>query len=372
MADIATVIEGAAAQQDWRLVLDLFERQLGGDETSVPNSADGSQRTRVLEAVFQAQFAFRRFTDCEKTLRRFETCAVTATTIRRSNVLFDALWRQERGKRVVGTTFVCDEDARQPGDEEVLISYGSFPYDHRTLPTETAIYRPAHFAADISHDAFESDETAWGQLGIIYILNLAERSDRYFDTLVELCRLHAPLPRVYHFRVEPEQIVPHNSYVNGSACCARNHARIMRHFLASEHDYCLVLEDDIAFASDSRRVRRDLATFFERRYDFAVCLLAASKYHDIRAHDDLLLRSYQECTTASAYIATRASALLLLECFETGSLGIQQTGDVQQFAADRYWAKLQRDHPFYIFRRKIGYQRPTWSSIQRAHTYNFD
>ena len=45
---------------------------------------------------------------------------------------------------------------------------------------------------------------------------------------------------------------------------------------------------------------------------------------------------------------------------------------VQRFAADRYWAKLQADHPFYIFRCKIGYQRPTWSSIQRARTYNFD
>ena len=83
MADIATLLEGAAAQQDWRLVLDLFERQLGGDETGVPNSVHGSQRTRVLEAVFQAQFGLQRFTDCEKTLRRFETCAVTATTIRR-------------------------------------------------------------------------------------------------------------------------------------------------------------------------------------------------------------------------------------------------------------------------------------------------
>ena len=61
----------------------FVDRQLGSDETRVPNSAPGSQRTDVLEAVIRATRP-RRFTDVEKTLRRFETCAVTATTIRRS------------------------------------------------------------------------------------------------------------------------------------------------------------------------------------------------------------------------------------------------------------------------------------------------
>jgi hypothetical protein len=285
--------------------------------------------------------------------------------------LFDAHWRT-LGKRIVGTTYVGDGTAREPTEDEVVVYYGSFPYDHRALPCGVRVHRHAQFAADLRHDAFESDAAAWGRIGIIYVLNLSERRDRYFDTLLELCRVHAPLDRVHHFRVERENLVPHNDYLNASACCATNHGRMMRHFLTTQHDYCLVLEDDIAFASDGERVCADLATFFARQYAFAVCLLAASKYHDLRPHDDLLLRSHQECTTAAAYVVPRASAPLLLESFETGAAGIVRTGDVQRFAADRYWARLMTDHPFYTFRRKIAYQKPSWSSIQSRYVSNFD
>jgi GR25 family glycosyltransferase involved in LPS biosynthesis len=372
MRDIVAVLEGAVARRRWAEVLERFERDLHGDDTQIPNDVHGAPRTRVLEAVLQAQCALGRYDDCAHTLRRFETCAVTEATIRKSNVLVDALWRRQRGRRIVGTTYVDDGSARERAGDDVVIYYGSFPYDHRALPYDATIYRHAHFADSVRHEVFESDAPAWGEIGIIYILNLSERRDRYYDTLVELSRIHAPLDRVHHFRVEHETLVPGNPYVNGSACCAKNHAAMMRHFLTTAHDVCLVLEDDVAFASDGRRVCADLATFFARRYAFAVCLLAASKYHDLRAHDDLLLRSYQECTTAAAYIASRASAPLLLECFETGARGIRQTRDVQRFAADRYWASLMVEHPFYTFRRKIAYQKPSWSSIQSRHAYNFD
>jgi hypothetical protein len=370
--EVVTRLEALAAHQRWKEVLEVFGAALRGDETRVSNSVHGSLRTRVLEAVFEAQLGLGLLDACAETLQRFHTCAVREETIRKSNLLLDALWRQQRGRRVIGTTAIMDATVRVPAPDEVVIYYGSFPHDHRSLPCSDTVYRHAYFAADLHHDAFESDEAAWGKIGIVYVLNLCDRRDRYLDTLLELCRIQAPLDRVHHFMVEHETLIPGDHYLNGSACCATNHARIMRHFLASDHQVCLVLEDDIAFSSDSHRVREDLARFFERDYDFAVCLLAASKYHDLCAHDDLLLRSYQECTTASAYLVSRRSAPMILECFETGAIGIRQTGDVQQFAADRYWSRLMTDHPFYVFRRKMGYQKPSWSSIQATRIYNFD
>ena len=370
MIDIAGLLEGAVERRNWPEVLALFEEHLSGDVTHVSNDVHGTPRTRILEAVFQAQFALGRYNDCEATLRHFETCAVTEKTIRKSNVLFDVLWRHQRGKRIVGTTYVGRE--RSGETNELTVRYGSFPLDHRALPCEATIYRHALFANDIRHDAFEHDEAAWGSIGIIYILNLSERKDRYYETLLELSRVHAPLDRVHHFRVEGETLVEGNHYLNGSACSTKSHADIVRHFLATPHEYGLIVEDDIAFASDGARVCADLATFFERRYAFAVCLLAASKFHDLRIHDDLLLRSYQECTTAAGYIVPRASAPLLLECFETGAAGIVRTGDVEQFVVDRYWAKLMHEHPFFTFRRKIAYQKPSWSSTQLRYPDNFD
>jgi hypothetical protein len=372
MPDIPALLEAAAARADRRAGLDLFAALLDGDETRVSNTVHGAPRTRVLEAVFQAQLALGRFDDCEATLRRFTTCAVTDQTIERSNAVLETLWRGHRGARIIGTTYAPSERAGRANEGDVVVHYGSYPHDGRALPSRRALFRHAYLAGAVRHDIFESDEPAWGSIGAIYVLNMVDRPDRYLDTLLELSRLHAPLDRVVQVRAEHEDLVPGNRYANASASCAANHARIMRQFLDSPHAHCLVLEDDIAFGSDVSRILTDLALFFERRYEFAVCLLAASKFHELRAHDDLLMRSFQECTTASAYLVTRESAPLLLECFETGVAGIRETGDVHRFAADRYWARLMDAHPFYVFRSKFGYQKPSWSSIQSRHVFNFD
>lgn len=295
--------------------------------------------------------------------RYFDRLLVDETILFHSNRLIEQL--RKSGLEVVSTT----DPKREPKHNELVIVYGNYHHSHNNLPYSNKIWRHPLYFQDIQHTKHEY-HPAWNSIGIIYIIGLEERSDRYQEILAELCRMQAPLNRLHRYIAKRESITGDQT-IDIYAGATKNHGDVTEHFLSTPHSHCLVLEDDVTFTADIEGNLDRLDLFFKREYDYDVCLLNASKYHTIKEFDDLLLRSYQECTTTSAYLLSREGAKKALFYFKDGYEKIIKEQNFY-YVCDRYWAEMQKEEKFFLFRTKFGYQRCNFSSITGITECHFD
>ena len=105
---------------------------------------------------------------------------------------------------------------------------------------------------------------------------------------------------------------------------------------------------------------------------YDLILLSTSAIDTILPKDDLISITKQACTTASGYIVTKKGLEKILPIWEEGIRLLTQTCDFNTYACDRYWSKLQQDDKMFVFKRKIGYQRPSFSTTLKSLVYNLD
>ena len=295
--------------------------------------------------------------------RYFDCLLVDEHVIRHSNTVIQKL--REQGIEVIGTT----NPKRMPKDNELVIVYGNYHHAHNNLPYTNKIWRHPLYYQDVICDRFEY-HPAWESIGVIYIINLKDRVDRYQESLSELCRMQAPLNRIHHY-IAKKEAVTGDHFIDSHAGATKSHGNVTELFLNSPHLHCLVLEDDVTYTADIKGNLERLKLFFDRNYDYEVCLLNASKYHRIAEHDDLLLKSYQECTTCSAYLLSRQGAERALFYFRDGYQKLLQYRNTY-YVCDRYWHEMQKDDKFFLFHTKFGYQRINYSSTTGLTECHFD
>ncbi len=305
----------------------------------------------------------KRYAEAAQQYKYFDCLLVNEHVIAHSNKIIEGL--RSQGKEIIAST----DPHREPKDNELVIVYGNYHHAHNNLPYLNKIWRHPLYYKDVVHTKVEYDP-AWEPVGIIYVINLEERKDRYQETLSELCKMHVPLNRIYHYIAQRETVTG-DKLIDLMLGCTKSHANIVEHYLKSPHQHAVIFEDDVTFTADIDGNLARLKLFFDRNYDYEICLLNASKYHEIREFDDLLLRSYQECTTGSAYLLSRKGAEQVLFYMKDGYEKMKQTMHTR-YVCDRYWTQMQKNNKFFLFRTKFGYQRCNYSSITGKTECHFD
>jgi hypothetical protein len=291
------------------------------------------------------------------TLRKLEL----ATTDERTLELTDLFLPQIAGDRKVVATF---DPCRTPDKDEVVIIYGNYPHMFGNVVVNNPIKRHVADFWSLRHDRVEYDRR-WDGVDQIFIINAAERRDRYDSVLRELASARAPFERVTRvlaFTTDPAE----TDQVSGTIGCLQSHIQALRGAQSAQFGHILVLEDDFCFTSDLDVHLMDLRTFFERDYEYWVCLIATSKYGAVVPKDDLLSLSFQPCTNTGGYLVSREGLEHLLPVFEQALELLKATGDCGSYAVDRCWAVLQPSEKFLVFRRKFGFQSSSFSDIERS------
>jgi len=303
----------------------------------------------MLEKLYTLAFSMNELTLCKKIIREFEYNSINNNTI----VMFDRLFQLET-KKIIATTNIKDE----PAEDEIMVYYGNYPVSYQMFPVESKVYRNAMYFVRIKHHKVLS-HPCWDKIDQIYILNLEIRFDRYIETLGELCRMNAPLDKVYHYKAKKDENVK-DAYVGAT----QNHLDAMKHMIASKYKNCLILEDDIVFTNMIEKHQSDLTKLFNKNYTFDIVFLSASKMHKRLPYDDLFILSKQVCTTSSAYILNENTVKDVHKCVNEGNELLKTTGESTLYCIDRYWAKLQQRNKVYIFKQKMIYQRPSFSNLK--------
>lgn len=300
----------------------------------------------------------------------FQYCLVDEDLFAATSKIW-SLYRKE-GWKIVG----CTDPTYTPESKELVIYYGNYHHDYKCMPQmkgKTAkVYRHPFYFQQIKHD-FWIYHNSWEKVSVIYITNLRHREDRWMEILVELCRMGAPLNRVHHYICEKETVTG-DKEVDIYLGASKNHLECAEHFQQNfpSNAYALVLEDDFTFTSDIAQNQSKLREVIDREYEFDVCLISSSKYHDFQPHDDLVNLSFQVCTTTSGYLLYSGTVDRVVRVFQEGFQMLLQTRQHWVYCCDRYWAKLQKDRKFFVMKDKLGYQRPNFSSITGQNQCHFD
>jgi len=187
-------------------------------------------------------------------------------------------------------------------------------------------------------------------------MGLEGEFDRMNNTWLQLCLMNAPLDRIQEYRAKKDAKL-NDIYIGAT----KNHIDCLEEMKRGEYNNCLFLEDDFIFTSRIRENQLYLYEFFNRIYDYNICFLSASKFHERRTYDDLLILSKQYCTTSSGYLVSKPNLELVLETVKEGyNLLLQYPDQSHLYCIDRYWSKLDK---LYIFKRKLGFQNPSLSKI---------
>jgi hypothetical protein len=321
-------------------------------DTMDPLSIPYGHRPLTYDSIYRANLHCKDLATAQFWMRAFEFSDIIAHNLFNSNYLIPML----------GKVVASFDPNREPAEDEVVIVYGTYPDWHRALPASRKMYRHVSLFKQINHAVVES-HPCWDSVDIIYVLNLEERVDRYYETLCSLARVSAPLHKVHHYKAQKDGLPPY-------AGATKNHTDVMEHFNASEHKTCLIVEDDIVFTDDISRVHSSVTEFFKRGYEYSICFLAVSRIGNREPVDDLLSISKQECTTSSAYFLHKPTSSDVYRIAKEGlDHMIASSGADAGGCIDRYWCSKV---PLHFFKDKLAFQRPSYSNLMRTVIAHLD
>jgi hypothetical protein len=317
-----------------------------------PMAVPYNQRTVFYDTCYIANYYLNNIEKAQYWLRQFEFAEITSHVYNNANFLLTKL-----GKRIVAT---CDTEYKA-NDDDVVIYYGNYPDWHRALPGSNRIYRHIGKLNETQHDIIDY-HPSWEPVDKIYILNLEERVDRFYDTLLALAAVKAPVHRIFHYKAKKDDTP---AYVGAT----KNHADVIKDFKESGKNTCLILEDDFVFTDDRERIWNTLAQFWGSSIDYNICFLSLSKCGERQPYNDIVSITRQACTTSSGYFLKKDTVEEVSAVVDEGLRLMTETGDHHTFCIDRYWCKLPK---LYFFKTKLGFQRPSYSNLLRSVSAHLD
>jgi len=287
----------------------------------------------------------------------------TVRLVEESDYLFEQI---RRGKKVIGTY----DYNRIPTDNEIIIIIGDYPVNKESLVISNPMRRNYRWALKFQYDEFEGHE-CWKNIDSINIINSDDRPDRLFDILKEFKKMGVPLNKVYRQSAIIDTSTE-NTYVNGLVGCFKSHLSILKRFSSIDFNNIAVFEDDFTFSEPVEENQNSLIKFFDGKYDHEVLLLSTSAEGVIVKRDFLVSNSYQPCTTTSGFILSKKGLERVLPLWEKANDMLITTCNFNVYACDRYWSLIQGDNGMFVFNRKLGYQRPSFSQTSKTLAYNLD
>jgi GR25 family glycosyltransferase involved in LPS biosynthesis len=153
-----------------------------------------------------------------------------------------------------------------------------------------------------------------------------------------------------------------NYYKNhGALGCAQSHIGILKDFLVSDDDFCIILEDDFRLneISELEKAVQKASAFQE----WDVIMLSGNLIKHSEEEEGLV--RVQEAQTTSGYIVSKKFAPTLLTNFREAENGLLESGtNFHDYCIDQYWKKLQPISRWFSVYPKIGYQESGFSDIE--------
>lgn len=353
--DICKQLEWLSSQKQYDLLINVID-----DYNTYKNYPNDIQ-SQLLFYKLKSYINNKCIENCMNIYKQFYKYLIT-TEIKNQTLCFFTLVKN-LGYRIVGTSDIH----YSPKEKEIVVYFGNYPDDYMSLPQSNKIYKHVMFLHEMPFDEFKYDE-CWNKVDQIFIMGLENEFERINTTILQLSLMNAPLHKLHIYRATKDKDLL-DIYIGAT----KNHLDCLEMMLQNEsYQHCLFLEDDFMFTSRIEDNKRQMSTFFERNYDYDICFVSASKYHQREDYDDLLILSKQRCTTSSGYFISRNNLQKVYTIVKEGYDLMKTEGHSEIYCIDRYWTKIQQDNKMFIFKDKLGFQKPSMSKITGKLNYELD
>ena len=203
----------------------------------------------------------------------------------------------------------------------------------------------------------------------IFYINLDRRTDRRIEFEAEIEKLPDKLPDNYKSKLERFPAISHS---NGAIGCSMSHLEVVKKARENGYQNIIIFEDDFHFIVSGDVFLNNLEKLFtevEKGFKFNVVMLSynALEYQDYNE----FLYSSTNVQTASGYIINQSCYDALIECWEQAIPLFIQTGQHWKYINDQSWKTLQRElGGWYLFKERIGKQRPGYSDLGNCYCDN--
>lgn len=199
---------------------------------------------------------------------------------------------------------------------------------------------------------------------VIYCINLDERTDRNELLLAELIKIGVDMTKVVRISAIKHEIP--------NLGCSKSHYLCLQAFEKSNHDNCLILEDDFTFKETKNITNFMLTRFWDSNISWDVLMLSAFERQVSPSTVPWLVKAI-EVQTASGYAITRQFLPILKQNLEESISKTEAAGKaICELWNDQNWKKLQPHHKWYVMRPKLGFQRDNYSNIEQRHVSYLD
>jgi len=189
---------------------------------------------------------------------------------------------------------------------------------------------------------------------VIYI-NLEKRLDRRIEIENELKWANIPLDKIIRFNA----IYNEKGYIG----CALSHIKCLEYAIENNLENILILEDDFTFKRNKDYIESSLLKIKEFK-DWDIILLATN-IRKINNFKENIFRLIEGKTTA-AYLVNRRYFKILIENFQEALKYLIETDNSQLYSIDVFWNILQKRDNWFTFFPTLGYQRVSYSDIEKA------
>jgi Glycosyltransferase family 25 (LPS biosynthesis protein) len=190
------------------------------------------------------------------------------------------------------------------------------------------------------------------RLPAVSVINLSARPDRLSSFMNEMESLGIENVRRFEAIQDPF----------GAIGCTRSHACLAREMIDSAWPAAMICEDDLRFHVSREKLDVLVDAFLDDERAEVACLeFNAQK---TRRYSRLFLRAL-ETQNAGCYLIKATIAEELRLAFEDGISAMRAGGDPLLYNIDIVWKRLQKSRVFLVPIKRIAYQEPGYSDIER-------
>ena len=193
-------------------------------------------------------------------------------------------------------------------------------------------------------------------IDMIYYINLDTREDRKHHIINELSKTNISKDKITRISATYD--------IKGAIGCSKSHINILKKFIESNYNNCLILEDDFKFVQDTQTINQILENFFTNNIDYDLLMLSSNTIKDTTTKYKFINKVIDAQTT-SGYIVSKKFAPVLLKHNIDGLKLLEETKNDSLYCIDRYWKKLQPISNWYVCNPKIGNQIESYSDIEK-------
>jgi hypothetical protein len=189
---------------------------------------------------------------------------------------------------------------------------------------------------------------------ILYI-NLDSRKDRRIEIEEQFVKADIPKEKI-------ERISGVYNTRGGLGCTA-SHIKCLKQAIMNEWNNVLILEDDFNFIDNIELVKNSIKTIIDFYNDWDVIFFSGNVYRTYPFNEMFSKAINVQC--GSGYLVNSSYYSRLLNNLEEGYKLFSANNIPSLYALDIYWKRLQPIDKWYVFNTKLGYQRNSYSDIEK-------